>query len=134
MVGSVVDGSPAQVAGLLAGDRTVSVDSQTISTWHDWVDTIVSHPETSMFLTLERQGVLEAVSITPSARSSETGEIFGYLGVTPEPVSYPDSQLFTTRYLPWNAVVKGVVDTYDMLTLSMGMLAKMVTGRSHLNN
>ena len=44
-VGRVMPGSPADAAGLVPGDRIVSVDGDTVATWEDVLDAVLRDPD-----------------------------------------------------------------------------------------
>ena len=70
-VGAVNPGSPADRAGLEAGDRILAVDGAPMDHWYDFVDAIEERPETRTELSLERRGRPLTRYVTPT---EETGE------------------------------------------------------------
>ena len=56
VIGAVEAGSPAERAGLLAGDRIVAVDAAPIAWWGDFEDLVRSHPGDTLALGYERGG------------------------------------------------------------------------------
>ena len=79
VIDRLVENAPAEQAGLQAGDRILSVDTQTIETWSDWVDYVRAHPEQSLRLgVLRGEDELEVV-LVPRAVEQD-GETIGQIG------------------------------------------------------
>ena len=68
VVGTVETGSPAAQAGLLPGDRILSVDGEPMTWWDDVEDALRSAPGRSVALSVERAGKLESVALPLTAR------------------------------------------------------------------
>lgn len=80
IIGDVQNNSPAQKAGLLPNDRIVKVDSSPIASWEQLSAMIAqatpSHSSfTPLTLTIQREGKLESIFITPE--SSSYRNVFG---------------------------------------------------------
>lgn len=66
-VGDVIEGSRAQKAGVLPGDRFISIDSKPIKSWSDIERSISRSPEREIQVTVERDGAQTNLSIVPEA-------------------------------------------------------------------
>ena len=66
VIGQVVGGRPAEAAGLRRGDRVVAAGGDTIPSWERLVDAIERSPGRPLALTVERQGRLLSLSVTPA--------------------------------------------------------------------
>ena len=65
-ISSVVDGSPAQIAGLQAGDVIVAIDGNKTNSWEDVVEGISSYKEGNILeVTYERDGEKTTTYVTP---------------------------------------------------------------------
>ena len=53
---SVVDGSPAQKAGITAGDRIVAIDGDKVRSWDDITGIIGDNPKKEVDITVQRDG------------------------------------------------------------------------------
>lgn len=84
-VGKVRGGSPAERAGLEAGDLVIEAAGQPLASWEAWVAVIQAHPEKELSLTVERQGQPLSLTATPAAvrREDERGQerTVGVIGV-----------------------------------------------------
>jgi regulator of sigma E protease len=72
-------GTPAAAAGILAGDRVVSIGGKTVTDWTGVRTEILTHPGKAVPLVVERGG--QQVQLT--AQPKEQADGTGYLGVQP---------------------------------------------------
>src|SRR5688572_1331393 len=124
--GSVVPGSPADAAGLEAGDRIVSVGGAPVASWWELVRQIETRPGQRVELTLSRDGrdLVRAVNVAAEEeRRGNTTVVVGKIGVGP-----PNSEMTYTRISIGEAVVHGYRETVAVTTLILGFLKDLVTG------
>lgn len=80
VIGRVVAGSPAEVAGLRPGDRVDMVNGRDVPTWQAFVIEIAPRAGRQLALVIDRNGQRETVNVTPQA----VGRFdIGDLGVSP---------------------------------------------------
>ena len=134
VIGDIVQGEPAQRAGLLPGDKLLTADGDEISGWGGWVDYVRARPETEIALQLERDGLAMTLALTP-ARREQGGEVFGRIGALPDvPENWYDGYRATRRYGLVAGLGKGIEQTGEMSLLTLKMLGKMVVGEVSLKN
>ncbi len=84
-VGSVLDGSPANAAGLQTGDRITAIDDENIASWDAMVRIVSRSPERELHLQIERDGQRIERFVTPrrATRRNDLGdrEDVGRLGI-----------------------------------------------------
>lgn len=132
-ISNVGDNTPAQKAGLLAGDRFLRIDDSKIESWRELSAVVMPSAGKPLDVVVQRGELEFAVSVTPQAREIN-GETVGLLGVTRAFIPYPDSQLVEFSRNPIQALSYGVEKTWLMSSLTMRMLWKMVTLKvSHKN-
>ncbi|MEE8366792.1 MAG: RIP metalloprotease RseP [Thermoanaerobaculia bacterium] len=66
IVGTVIEGSPGEEAGLLPGDEILSLSGKKISRWDEIQFAILTSPETAIRMLVERDGDERQVVLTPS--------------------------------------------------------------------
>ena len=81
VVGSLEAGSPAAQAGIVPGDRIVSVAGREVPTWDKFFVQVSPRAGKEIELVLERDGARRVVTLTPRA---ETKWEMGDIGVLPE--------------------------------------------------
>jgi len=64
-VGRVLRGTPAQRAGVAAGDKLIGINGRTDVSHEELVKTIQKHPEQAIVLEIEREGEHLSINITP---------------------------------------------------------------------
>ena len=64
-LGVVADNSPAQTAGLKAGDTIIEVNGQSVSTWTGFVEKIKESNGKELTLKVNRDGSIQEVKVTP---------------------------------------------------------------------
>lgn len=99
VAGVILQGSPAEAAGIRPNDRVTRITTadgslHELNTWQDMAQLIHSHPEETLKLSLQREGSLIEVSVT-SKKDPQRG--VGLIGIAPASVY--------TKVNPWRACV-----------------------------
>jgi len=121
-VDSVVKGSPAEAAGLKAGDEFIQVGDKDLNGVRHLIREIQSHAGQALTLLVLRDGVTLRLQITPKAEN-ERG--VGKAGV--HLVSKPLTDPIVYQRGIWDGVVYGFERTYEMTVLTIQVMGKMVT-------
>ncbi len=122
----VQPGSPAEQADIRAGDRLVAIDQEPLSGWRELGEKVSPSAGKALSLGVERDGQTFEVRVTPAAVKVGEQEI-GRLGVQRVFIPYPDDQKVTISRGPIEALGHGVRQTWEMSTLIVRMLGKMIT-------
>ncbi len=133
-IGGVIEGSPAEKAGLQKGDVILAADGKEVTDWLFLVESIRKNPNKTMSFNVLRDNVNSIYNVVPGSRKTDDGEQ-GFIGAyqhIPEDVR----QQLTTRleYSTFEAMPKAVEKTWDMSTLTLRVLWKMVSGEASLSN
>ncbi|GAL36167.1 membrane-associated zinc metalloprotease [Vibrio maritimus] len=127
------DGAGA-TAGLQSGDTITAVDGTSVSEWQQVVEAIQGSANTSLPLTVERQGETVDLTLVPGSRELADGSLIGFAGIAPEVGEWPESYRFDLQYGPIEAVGKAIVKTGQIIELTITMLKKLIVGDVGLNN
>lgn len=128
VLGQISEGGRAEAAGLRPGDRIVAVNGEAIGSWFELVDFIRKAPEQTLQVTVERNGSEQSLSVTPEARTEESGESIGFVGAGVEAISWPEEVLRDVSYGPIAAIPVALSETWADTRLTLVAIKKMVTG------
>ncbi len=133
-IGGVMEQSAAENAGLQQGDVVVQVDDLKVGQWTSLVEMIREKPNKAMQFVVLRDGLEKTLTVIPQSRKSKEGEQ-GFIGAYQHMPEEVRQQLIArVEYSPFEAVAKAVIKTWDMSTLTLRVLWKMVAGEASLSN
>lgn len=128
IIGTIVPGQPAELAGFQPGDKVLSAAGQSILTWEDWVEFVQSRPGERFNVEIKRGDKQLALTVQPLTIKGEEGSI-GRIGAAPEaPGELPEELRGTQRYSPLAAIPKAFEKTWELSSLTVIMLGKMLSG------
>ncbi len=135
MIDRLVAGGPGEQAGLRAGDLIVSADGVAVKDWNQWVEYVRTRPARTIMLQVQRGDERLDLSLTPQAIKDE-GQTVGRVGAY---VRLPDVDEHATmrvvvRYGVLEAVPAALGKTWEMSTLTLRTLWKMVSGKASVEN
>ena len=132
VLGKIVDGMPAQKAGLKTGDVLLSANGQRLSTWSEWVNVIQQHPNKTLEIRLLRQQQEMTFSVTPQAGDDGQGLIGA--GVDTTKTTVPDELKSELRYGLILAFPQAVMNTWDFSVSTLTSLWGMIKGTVSTDN
>jgi len=128
-------GSAGARAGLQVGDRLLAVDGQPVANSTEFVAMVNGAPGRDISIEVERQGQRLRI-VAPVPRVMEQGRAIGRLGITLQegPRAWPPGLVETHRSGPIDALTGGVAKTWEMSSLTVQMLWRIVTGQVSAKN
>ncbi len=132
-VAYVAEQTAASQAGLQQNDEIVALDGQPVTAWEDLVAQIKNRPGEQVEIRVNRAGQTYDLSATIGRRDTPEGQD-GYLGVSPFAEPWPEGYVFTHQYGLLEAVGKAVDKTWRLMTLSVEMIGKLITGDVSVKN
>ena len=132
-IGMVVPDSVAAKAGLQAGDTLLTINGRKISNWQEWVDNIRASAGARLDISYQRNGQIQHTSLRPES-VLENGTIIGQVGVGAMRDKAWDRQI-RQHYQPsfFQSVQLAMQRTWDYITLTLSMFAKLLTGQASLH-
>jgi regulator of sigma E protease len=123
----VIAGSPADTAGLTAGDLVIRGNGEPINDWSDWVNFLRSRPGETVDITVLR-GEREVALTATLETHTEGGRTFGRIGANGR------NPVTEQRYGLLESVPRAVAKTGEMMAFTVSMIAHMVMGEVSLKN
>ena len=125
-IGSVSGGSPAEQAGLIAGDKVTTINGNAIRDWEELSGLIERLGEQPLSLQIERGGEPMMIKVTP--RVTEVKNIFGepikraVIGIT------ASGKIVMKEANPLYAVYYSLVQTWHLSKLFVVTIGKLIEG------
>jgi len=133
-IGSMQPGSPAERAGLAAGDRIVAVGGTPVADFPALVKLVQPQPGKMLEFTIERSGERVVVPVEVEAQH-EGSKLVGRIGVRPaSPGAIPEDMRTRERYGPVASLGRAVEKTWDMSVLTVRLLWNVGTGDVSVKN
>ncbi|MDI4632316.1 RIP metalloprotease RseP [Pelomonas sp. V22] len=134
LIGKVKAGGAASVAGLLEGDRVLDIDGRAVTDAQQLFDSIRAGVRDGQGLAMqwrvERSGQVLSMHITPQPVADGGGKPFGRI----EAYVGGPAELVTVSKPVWAALVGGVERTWDVSTMTLRVLGRMLIGEASLKN
>jgi regulator of sigma E protease len=125
-IGSIQPGSPAEVAGIRAGDHVQSIDGRNVGRWSDLAEIITKSGGQEITLKLKRDGALRDVRVKPER--VKVKNVFGEdvdswkIGVG------ASGNTFIERQNPIRAAWTGMEQTWAITELTVLSIIKIIQG------
>jgi regulator of sigma E protease len=135
VVEEVPEGSAGARAGLRAGDEILAADGQPIANMIDFQSLVSAAPGRDMSIEVERNGARLSI-VAAVAKVIDGGHPIGRLGIMLEEGKrvWPPGLVGMRRAGPLDAVAVGVQKTWQMSSLTVQMLWRIVTGQVSAKN
>jgi len=127
--------SPAERAGMLAGDLVLTADGTTIGDWNQWVDYVRARPGRPIAAQVKRGDTVVDLSLTPQPikeGDATVGRIGAYVRLLDN--DQHATMRVVVRYGLIGAIPVALGKTWEMTTLTLRTLWKMVTGSASIEN
>jgi regulator of sigma E protease len=118
-----IPGKPAAVAGMKDGDLIAAVNGQKIDYWDQFVDAIHKSEGKTLQVEVSRSGQPVTLAITPKIGAAQTGDKVYQIGVGPD-IALAHKSLGVVE-----SFKAGFTKTGELVTDTLGVVAKLVTGR-----
>ena len=124
VVGSILPGTPAERAGLLAGDSVVSISGTPIAQWRDLIGVVTRQANVPLAIAIVRGGAPRTITVTPATTvdtNPENGTVrtLGRIGAG-------GSRM---RLGPVDALAEGVAGTWEIVVATVDVLGGLLSGK-----
>jgi regulator of sigma E protease len=130
MIGFLVKGSPADIAGLRSGDRIVAIDGRAVVSGASLVDSIHGSLGKKIHLTYTRDGAETSIDITPKPCGPPMGAKLGCIGFGPVP-TYKRvglGEAFVSSGVQFVNIADGTVESIVLLVTQFSKYIGQTTG------
>lgn len=115
VIGEVIEGNPAELAGLITGDKIVEIEGNEIKSWEDIIHAITNSSGEEINITVEREG--KTLNVISNIKKDETGR--RVIGIIPsKEFSFPRS------------VVEGTKASFMMVGMMLEFLGGIFKGQA----
>lgn len=121
IIGTVQEGSPAEEAGIVPGDRVLEINGQSISRFTDLVGVVRSSDGADLAIDLRRGGDVVEVLVTPLMIEDERE---GGIVLTPLIGVSPD----IGPYGVTRSIGMGITETFALIGLTVDAIGEIITG------
>lgn len=116
IVGSVVEGSAAERAGIREFDRILAVDQMPMRTYRETIDALGSRPDETLWIRVDRAGEERDLRVHLGLHEDDGR---GFLGV--------GLAMQQVRYGPIEAIPAAIKETYELSGLLFEFIGKLIT-------
>ena len=130
---NVAEASPAELAGLLVGDKLIAVNDVLTDDWIAFAKEIKQYPDKEVSITIMRHSEMLNLFVRPNS-IEQAGKVIGYIGVAPKVDAWPKSLLIELSYGPIEALKESAQRTWNLTSLTFSMIGKLITGDVSVKN
>ena len=135
LIAKVFPASAAARAGVLPGDRIVSLGDEAIHDWRSLSQAISARPGAATAIGVERHGSLLSLPIQIDAREDKQGNTFGHIGVgAQQDRSFMEQNRVFVQHGLWNSIRLGAARTWEMTSLTLGFIWKLISGQASVKH
>ncbi|MBE0481997.1 MAG: RIP metalloprotease RseP [Bacterioplanes sp.] len=134
MLADVLPNSAAERAGLRAGDEIVSVNGVSIDDWYALTALLQRSAEQMLMVEIRRAQGYESLLVVPDSRTTDSGDVQGYIGARVQAPAFPATWLTTSNSTLWQSMQQGWQKTYELIGFTLASLWKMVAGDVSVKN
>lgn len=136
LIHKVLPGKAAEVAGVKADDKLVSIDGQAVTSSDFFADYVNAHAGKNVELVVERNGNNVTLNMSPQL-SEIDGKQRGLIGVSLArkiDESALEDLFFVHEASFFDALKTGASETWDMSIMTLRVMGRLITGEASLKN
>jgi regulator of sigma E protease len=127
IIGGLNNDGRGLAAGFKVGDEFKRIDGEVIQNWNQVVELIQANPERSIQATVQRDGHEIYLTLIP-ARIERNGKQIGFIGASPQAISFPPEMLREMSYPIYSAWIPAAKKTWEITAFTLASIKKMMAG------
>ncbi|MCY4045179.1 MAG: RIP metalloprotease RseP [Cellvibrionales bacterium] len=128
VIQKIIPNSAASRAGLLPGDKLLTLAGEPIDDWKAWAKMIQAHPDKPMAITVQRGADSLPLTLTPEGKK-HGDSLKGFVGIQVKLPKIPDELLRKQEYNPISAILAALKRTWQNIVFSLTSLKKLLLGQ-----
>lgn len=134
VIGRLVQGGPAERAGLRAGDEVIAIEGVAVADFPALVEAVSAQPGREILVEYRRDGVTQRTRVMTDVDEVD-GRRVGRIRVeTPPPGPMPADMVVQRDFGPFEALRESAVRCWDMTLLQARMFWRMIMGQVSMKN
>jgi regulator of sigma E protease len=122
-IGTVVEGSPAQAAGLMEGDRILTIEGRSISDWSSLVLEVQNSEGRELLFEIDRKGLLQEIRLAPAYHEDAQTYRIGI-----------QAPFHIISLGPVASLVMAVERTWDFSVMTLSAIGEILIGQRSLDD
>lgn len=123
VIDDVIEGYPAQEAGMQGGDEIISIDGKNITVYRDVTLYFATHEAKSIEITYERDGELHTTTLTPKWDEEAQTYYYGFI-----------THSYRTKFGPLKTIGYSAYEVKYCISATFESLRMLFTGKSGIND
>jgi regulator of sigma E protease len=134
VAGALEPGGPAERAGFKPGDRLISANGRSLSSWEAWVELVHNSPGQALSVVVQRSGKNVELKVRPTSIAGPSGYV-GRIGLAPQIDAAWNKVIREHLTLSGPAAFTTALDkTWENTWVSLKLMGWMVTGHVSWSN
>lgn len=126
-VGQIIPNSPAELAGLKAGDKIIALDKTDMKDWLELVDYVRKRPMKKINFEIDRDGQLQTLVVQTEVKTRQ-GSAEGFIGALSEKIKFPPTWQRVKHETFFAAAQKSALQTLDLTRMTFALTFKLFLG------
>ena len=136
IIGKLEPGLPAELGGLMTGDKVIQANGVPLNDWRDWVEIIQQSPGKPLEVEILRDGDNMSLELIPMLKQVGDQDV-GYIGAGPEVdkeryLEELKAHKVLVQYGPLKSLFKATEKTWEAVILTFKLLGKLIIGDASL--
>jgi regulator of sigma E protease len=134
LIGVVSEGGSASVAGILPGDRIVSINGNSVDDWMAFVEVVRESANMTLAVEVLRETNIVRIDLVPQEKTIAEGQVVGFIGAGVQQPKWPDNMMREVHYGPVDALGAALGKTWDDTAMTLTSIKKMIEGLISVKN